>query len=87
MFSSALATCVVGLENLREPAIGRSDCNIEDQVKRLVEWCVGTAGLTPSVFVNCLVDCDTGEVTVFPHVLVLGKVKEHDLLEDKDISN
>lgn len=66
--------------NSREPAVCRAHSNVKNQVEVLVKRRIRSTSLAPSVPVNCLVDRDASEFTVFPHVLVLGKVEKDDLL-------
>lgn len=70
--------------NLREPTVGGANGYVENEVKWLVKRRVGATRLAPCVLVNRLVNSDTSELPVFPHVLVLGKVEKNDLLQAGD---
>jgi hypothetical protein len=74
-------------KNLREPAVGTADCDVEDEIEGLVERSVFTTCAAPWINGDGAVDGLAGKFTVGPEILVLGEVKELHLLQRVSIIN
>lgn len=65
----------------RKPAIGATDCHVQDEKERLVKGRIRTTRAAPGIYRDRAVDGLAGKFAVGPQVLVLGEVEEDDLLQ------